>query len=238
MNQLLPGLRHWRTHHGDIDHDVDCYWATSAGVSYVLDPLTPEEGLQVFDGAEAPRHVYMTNRLHDRSCADFAARFDAPIWCPRSGLHEYADGSLKVTPYDAGDLRGGLRAIEIGVICPDEMALLLPIEAGVLAIADSFIRYGDEIGFVPDYLMGDNAGDIKRRTKARFLNLCDEIAFDHLLFAHGTPWIGGGHDALRTFCASRYPRHALPEGGRSRRLPRHPRWGGLRRRPADRRSDG
>ena len=200
MIELLPGLRHWRTHNPDIDYDVDCYWATSEGVSYVLDPLTPEEGLEVFEGAEAPGHVYMTNRLHDRSCADFAERFGAPIWCPHPGLHEYADGSLEVTPYDAGELHGGVRAFEIGVICPDEMALVLPIDAGALAIADSFIRYGDDLGFVPDYLLGDDPEDIKRRTKARFLEVCDEIIFDHLLFAHGTPWIGGGREALRAFC--------------------------------------
>ena len=202
MNELLPSLRHWRTYNPDIDDEVDCYWATSEGVSYVLDPLTPKEGLGLFDGPEAPRHVYMTNRLHDRSCWEFVERFGAPIWCPRPGLHEYAEGSLEVKPYDAGDLHGGVRAIDIGVICPDEMALVLPLDAGVLAIADSLIRYGDDIGFVPDYLMGDDPEDIKGRTKARFLEVCDDVDFDHLLFAHGNPLIGGGCQVLRAFCTS------------------------------------
>ena len=80
------------------------------------------------------------------------------------------------------------------------MALWLPIGAGVLAIADSFIRYTDDIGFVPDRLMGDDPEDIKRRTRARFLELCDELELDHLVFAHGAPWIGGGRQALQTFC--------------------------------------
>ena len=200
MTELLPGLRHWRTHNSDIDHDVDCYWATSAGVSYVLDPLAPAEGLDIFDGDEAPTHIYMTNRLHDRSCDDFAQRFAATVWCPRQGLHEYADGSLDVKPFDPGELPGGVRSFEIGVICADEMTLLLPIDAGVLAVADSFTRYGEDIDFVPDTLMGDDPEDIKRRTKVRFLELCDEIEFDHLVFAHGTPIIGGAVDALRRFC--------------------------------------
>ena len=82
------------------------------------------------------------------------------------------------------------------------MALVLPFDTGVLAIADSFIRYGDDIGFVPDYLMGDDPERIKRRTKARFLEVCDDVDFDHLLFAHGTPLIGGGREALRAFCRS------------------------------------
>ncbi len=200
MNELLPGLHHWRTHNSDIDGDVDCYWATSAGVSYVLDPLAPSAGLDVFDGDRAPSHVYMTNRLHDRSCDEFAQRFGATVWCPRAGLHEYADGSLNVTAYDSGELPGGVLAFDIGVICADEMALLLPVDDGVLAIADSFIRYGDDIGFVPDYLMGDNSEDIKSRTKTRFLELCEEVDFEHLVFAHGTPIIGGARDILGRFC--------------------------------------
>ena len=200
MNELLPGLRHWRTHHPDIDHDVDCYWATSGDVSYVLDPLAPAAGLGLFGGDEAPGHIFMTNRLHDRSCEHFARQFGAAVWCPRSGQHEHADGSLNVTPYDPGELPGGVRAYEIGIICPDEMALLLPIDVGVLAVADSFIRYGDEIGFVPDYLMGEDPEDIKQRTKARFLELCDQVDFDHLIFAHGTPIVGGARDSLRRFC--------------------------------------
>jgi len=142
----------------------------------------------------------MTNRLHERSCDEFAQRFAATVWCPRAGLHEYADGSLSVTAYDPGELPGGVLALEIGVICADEMALLLPIDDGVLAIADSFIRYGDDIGFVPDYLMGDHSEDIKLGTKARFLELCEEVEFEHLVFAHGTPIIGDARDTLRRFC--------------------------------------
>ncbi len=207
MRELLPGLYHWRVFHDDIQGDVDCYYGVSEGVGYVLDPLTPEGGLDVLRRLpQPPSHIYMTNRLHDRSCAEFAAAFDAPIWCNRRGLHEYADGSLDLTGFDAGqDLPGGIRTIEVGIICADETALLLPIDVGVLAIADSFIRYPDSdgnraIGFVPDDLIGENAESVKVETRTRFLQLCDDLDFDHLLFAHGEPVIGGGKQDLRAFC--------------------------------------
>ncbi len=56
------------------------------------------------------------------------------------------------------------------------------------------------IGFVPDDLLGENVESVKQRTRTRFLELCDDLDFDHLLFAHGEPVIGGGKRALRVFC--------------------------------------
>ena len=102
MRELLPGLYHWRQRHREIGVEVDCYYGISNGVGYVLDPLMPTGGLDAL-GPLPPSQIYMTNRLHDRSCAQFATAFDAPIWCNRRGLHEYADGSLELTPFDAGD---------------------------------------------------------------------------------------------------------------------------------------
>ena len=114
MNELLPSLRHWRTHNHEIGYDVDCYWSTSDGVSYVLDPLAANRGSRRFDGDTAPSHIRMTNRLDDRSCDEFARRFGATLWCSRSGLYEYADGSLDATPFDPGELPGAICADELG----------------------------------------------------------------------------------------------------------------------------
>ena len=53
-------------------------------------------------------------------------------------------------------LPGGLLAVEIGAICPDEMALYLP-SARAIWFADGLVRGGPdgELGFVPDSLMDD-----------------------------------------------------------------------------------
>ena len=52
--------------------------------------------------------------------------------------------------------------------------------------------------FVPGYLMGDDAAAVRARLRESLRRLLD-LDFDHLLFAHGDPLIGGGKRALREF---------------------------------------
>jgi hypothetical protein len=54
--------------------------------------------------------------------------------------------------------------------------------------------------FVPDQLLGDEPEEIRSGLRAAYARLLD-LPFDHLLFAHGLPWIGGGQQALREFAA-------------------------------------
>jgi len=127
--------------------------------------------------------------------------FGVMVWCHEAGLHEFADGSLDVTAFRFGDeLPGGVRALEVDILCPEETALLLPSAGGVLSIGDAIINEGGELGFVPDTLMGDDPPAIKRGLKAALLQICKQETFDHLLFAHGDPIIGGGKENLYTFC--------------------------------------
>ena len=91
---------------------------------------------------------------------------------------------------------------EVGVLCPEETAVLLPTAGGVLAIGDAIINEYGELGFVPDTLIGDDPPAIKRGLKAALRRICEQETFDHLLFAHGDPIIAGGREALRTFCQS------------------------------------
>jgi hypothetical protein len=54
---------------------------------------------------------------------------------------------------------------------------------------------------VPDYLIGDQPNDIKQGLKDAYRGLLTRD-FDHLLFAHGDPLVGGGKAALREFVES------------------------------------
>jgi len=73
--------------------------------------------------------------------AKIAAAFGSTVWCPRKGLRRLPPG-LKARPYDPGDrLPGGARAFGVGVLCPDESAVLLP-KLKALAVADGVIRRG------------------------------------------------------------------------------------------------
>jgi hypothetical protein len=98
-------------------------------------------------------------------------------------------------------LPGGARAFKIGILCPDESALLLP-RVRAAAVADGVIREGNgPLSFVSDeYLVDDlsQAERVKRGLKAAYRRLAEEN-FEHLLMAHGNPWLHDGRAALRAW---------------------------------------
>jgi hypothetical protein len=198
MNEILPGVYHWIVVHPKIGIPVSSYYLADERV--MIDPLVPEEGVEGF--GEGPENILLTNRHHYRDSGKLEARFGCPVWCAESGLHEFTHGE-KVRPYRFGDrLPGEIEAIEIGVLCPDETALLIGKGEGILAIADGVVRNGDgPLAFVPDAYMGDDPDDVKAGLKEAYARVLDR-PFDHLLLAHGMPWVGGGKEALREFVES------------------------------------
>jgi hypothetical protein len=199
MQEILPGLFHWTVAHPKIGHDVSSYYLEEARV--LLDPLIPAEGLDWFREA-APRDILLTNRHHYRHSAEIEEAFGCTVWCHEEGMHEFTKGE-KVRAFRAGDaLPGGIASHPIGVLCPDETALRLPVPGGALAVADGVVRYGDgPLVYVPDADLGDDPEAIKRGLKAAYAGLLG-LDFDTMLFAHGNPWIGGARDALRAFTES------------------------------------
>lgn len=196
MKEILPGILHWTTVHPKIKIEVSSYYLVDEAV--LVDPLMPEEGIGAFH--VSPEHAILTNRHHYRHCDRFEQEFGCKVWCVESGLHEFKAGE-KVEPFRFGDeLPGGILAVEIGAICPDETALWIPGEGGIVALADGVIRRGDgPLSFVPDEYMGDDPEAVKKGLQTAYRKLCGEREFEHLLLAHGDPWIGGGRKALLDF---------------------------------------
>ncbi|MBU2603929.1 MAG: hypothetical protein KKA32_17505 [Actinobacteria bacterium] len=203
MNEILPGVFHWVTVHDHINMLVSSYYLDGPEGAAVIDPRIPDEGVEWFAGRNPPAHVFLTNRHHYRHSGEFVKAFGCRVWCHGDGLHEFTHGE-EVAAFESGrPLPGGVEVVEIGSICPDEVALHIPW-ARAVSLADGLVRSGFDgpLGFVPDFLMGDDAEDVKRGLYESFERLLD-IEFDHLLFAHGAPWVGGGREALRAFVGSR-----------------------------------
>ena len=200
MEQIAPGLWHWRTLHDRIGTEVSSHYLERERV--LLDPLVPEQGLDWFRLHGTPEHILLTNRHHDRDSWRLREEFGCTVHCIRNGIYEL-EGRGEAEPFDFGDeLPGGAIAYEVDAICPDETALHLP-RHNALACADGVIRArgGGRLSFVPDQLM-----DEPQQTKAE---LCDAYArllvldFDVLLLAHGDPVVGGAKDVLRAFISRR-----------------------------------
>lgn len=198
MEEIAAGIWHWTARHPRIGVDVSSYFLAGPGV--LLDPMAPDDVVDRLKQLGPPGEIVLTNRHHWRDCQKLVQRFGIPARAPRVGMHEFESGQ-PVEPYDFGDeLAGGaVRMHEVGAICPDESALHAP-EARALALADGAIRYTDELHFVPDNLM-DEPEQTKAALRAAYARLAEELDFEHLLLAHGSPIVGAGREALRRFAA-------------------------------------
>ncbi len=196
MEEIIPGVWHWSAVHPNIKIPVHSYYLESERV--LIDPIAPDEGLDWFAEHGPPTDVLLTNRHHYRSSGEFAERFGASVHCSRHGLHEFTHGET-IEPFDPGDeLPGGVVAHEVGAICPDESALHVPAHRA-LALADGAVRWepGGPLVFVPDYLM-DEPEETKEGLRESYRQIA-ALDFDHLLLAHGEPFVGSGRDALAAF---------------------------------------
>jgi hypothetical protein len=199
MKEILPGVYHWKTFHKGIQAYVHSYYLNATDPPVLIDPRIPAQGIEWFAAHGAPQHVYLTNRHHYRHSDRFAARYGVQVWCHKGGLHEFTEGE-KVKGFAHGkELPGGVLALKVAALCPEETALYLPLNGGFLSIGDAIVRYRGKLGFVPDEFMGDDPEGVKRGLRKAFLKHLREREFDHLLFAHGAPWIGGAKKALGQF---------------------------------------
>jgi glyoxylase-like metal-dependent hydrolase (beta-lactamase superfamily II) len=193
MDEIAPGIFHWQAPHPRIGVDVSSYWLPQ--LRTLLDPLA------VPDEVDGVQHILLSCRHHLRDSLDARTRFAASVRAPRVGMHEF-DDDTPIEPYDFGEsLAGGaVTAHEVDAISPDETAFNIP-SLNALSVADGVIRYGEELHFVPDQYM-DDPEQTKAGLKQAFGRLADELDFDVLLLAHGTPIASGGREALRKFAAS------------------------------------
>jgi len=199
MNEIVPGIYHWTARHPVIHARVSSYYVQPAGI--VIDPLEPEEGMGFFDGLDLPpQQVVLTSGLHWRHSDRFRDRYDAAVRVVSSGLRRWEGTDRQAETFEYGDeVAPGVRALEVGRICPDDTALHVAHGNGAIAFADGLVSHEGEPTFVPDSLMED-AEETKEGLRNSLRGLLDKD-FDTLLFAHGDPLEKGGFAALKNFLA-------------------------------------
>lgn len=199
MEEIAPGVWHWTAPHPRIKIEVSSYYLPDERV--LIDPIAPSEGLDWFAALGPPADVLLTNRHHYRSSARFVERFGVTVHCVREGMHEFTRGE-HVEPFDFGDeLPGGIISHAVGAICPDETALHIPARSA-LALADGAVRWeaGGQLAFVPDGYMDEP--ELTKQGLCKSFRRLAKLDFQHLLLAHGDPFVGAGRGALAAFAGS------------------------------------
>jgi hypothetical protein len=193
MHEIAPGIRHWTAKHPKHGLEVSSYWLP--GLRVLLDPVGIPEEVEGID------LIVLSNRHHRRDMLAARERFGAPIRVPRVGLHEFEDGD-PVDPYDFEEpLAGGaITPYQVTELWPDDCVLHIP-PVNALAIADTVVHYGEELAFVPDQFMDDPEAE-RRGIREGLARLAQQLEFEHLLVAHGTPIAGQGRDRLREFAGA------------------------------------
>jgi hypothetical protein len=211
---ILPGVWHWTALHPRWGIELSSYYLAAERV--LVDPRVPAEGLDWFEREGPPVAALLSNRHHYRDSGLFAERFGCRVLVSRLGAQEFTSGEPVEFFSPGDDLPGGVRAIGIGGICPDETALFAPAHRAI-AVADGLVRMpGDApLGFVPDELMHDP--ERTRASLAEAYRRLLQLDFDHLLLAHGHPVAGGAKEALRRFLDERSAAEVAGPGGQTSR---------------------
>jgi len=185
---------------------ADSFWLDDDGV--LIDALMPEEGIEWFtERPTPPTAIVLSGRHHYRGSTRFIEAFDCgPVHVPAAGMHDFTDGTRPAVGYEPeAELPGGLMAVEIGVLSPDDNALYLP-RLRALWFADSVVRSPEDgaeapLGFVPDSLMDDPA-DTKQGILDAVAAIIDRYEVENVLMAHGGCVIGHGNEKLRELVAT------------------------------------
>lgn len=194
VRELFPGVFHWTAFHPRIGARVSSYYIAPAGA--VLDPKLPEGGWDALP--DSPQEIILTSGHHGRDARALSEMFGIPVRASREAAEHLGDALEVETFKDGDEVAPGITSIHIGELSADEGALHIAVGSGAIAFADGVHRSDGSLAFFSDQLLGDDPERVKRGLARAFVGLL-ELDFDHLLFAHGEPLIGGGKAALREF---------------------------------------
>ena len=190
MNEILPGLHHWRVIWPGI-WSLECYFLQTEAGSVIVDPIE-STGLGSIDSASDVRAVIVTVGWHERSSRLFGKRTGAPVFVPELDLcmletldscEVYCDGDI---------LPGNLRAIGVPGLTRGEQVLLSETNGGTLFVGDCL---GTTAKWAPSGMpLGGhpNGHPIPQDTLSHLLDL----DFVNLCPGHGNPLLRDGKEKL------------------------------------------
>ena len=165
MNEIGPGVYHWKALHPGIKVEVSSYYVADSAT--LIDPLLPPDGVEWLRD-HPPERIVLTNRHHYRQSDEIRREFDCPVLCHEAGLHEFVGGP-EVDGFRFGDrlAPGGSPRSRWARSARRRRTLYLEVGDGMMSLADGVIHYGD-LAFVPDSLLGDDSSGSSATCANRF----------------------------------------------------------------------
>lgn len=179
----VDGVSVWSEYDPETKVDLSCSAVATPLGLVLIDPiLLAGEALAQIAARSAPIAILLTNGNHERASHELAARFGIEIWAPAG-----ARGELEADFWFVGGqpLPGGARAVPLPGFGPAETAYQFA-SRDLLVLGDAVINLDSTgLALLPDKYCEDPAA---AREAIRTL---ESVAFDHAVFAHGEPLIGG-----------------------------------------------
>ena len=196
MNEILPGLFHWRVVWPNIWSLESYYLQTELG-SVIIDPIECT-GLAKIETDDDVLAVIITVGWHERSARLFAKRTRAPLYVPGKDVHRFEDLEGYISYEHGYELPCGLTALGVPGLTPGEHALLSPLHGGTLFVGDAL---GTTSKWTPNN-MSLGAHPNGHPQPAETLSHLLDFRFENLLPGHGDPLIGNGRTELEALIQS------------------------------------
>jgi hypothetical protein len=198
LEPVTTDLFVWRAYDPNVKADLYSAGITTGAGTFLIDPIELAPSALADLRMRSPiAGIIVTNENHERAAGRFADEFEVPIH-----LHETLARTTTLaraeTIHDRSLAAPGLTAVAIDGGPAGEIALHSQALAGTLIIGDALINF-EPYGFTflpKKYCSNANA---MRRSLAPLLDL----AFERILFAHGTPILTGARHRLERLLGQR-----------------------------------
>ena len=188
VEEVVPGVWHWRIYNSNIGGAVSSSHAVATGDGCLLiDPV--QLAAPALASLPRPEAILLTARCHQRAAWRYRDEFGIEVWLPEDATAADQEPDRRYADGDA--LPGGLTALRTPGPEVPHYSFLLEEVPGIVFCSDLIAYDGETLRFIPPEFHEDPAAT--RRSVEELLGL----PFDVLCFDHGVPLADDPKGALR-----------------------------------------
>jgi glyoxylase-like metal-dependent hydrolase (beta-lactamase superfamily II) len=210
VDELAPGLLHWKAPHPDWesgepwDQNVSSYAIDDGERLLLFDPIAPPSEIEEL-AAKRKTAIVLTAPWHERDSRGLVERLGVPVYTPLPDSAEYLMTKYGITAEQAGDgspdvvwlLKEGIgeahpytagEQLDVGVKAfpgqkPNDMVLWIESHRAAIA-GDTLVDFGEGLHINPRWL----DPDVTRERVVEGLKPLLDLPVEYMLATHGGPF--------------------------------------------------